>query len=140
MTGRLQEAIPALRRAAELEPNSAERLAKLAFAEHADHRDSDAIRHLQQAAQLYGKSFPFAGALGLLLAQQHRPEEARKWLALSRPEEGDFAAARLELAALELKAGNRTRARELLREALIAAPQLKAQVLADPDLAPLVSE
>lgn len=78
------------------------------------------------------------GALGILFVQLGRTQEARPWLRASRPGEGDFARARLELALLEARDGNAEPARRALRESLAAAPELRARARAEPPLAALL--
>ena len=105
LSRRFDDAVAAFRRAAELEPHDPRWLARLAFAEHAAGRRAAAIASLQRLATLTGEErFPHAGALGILLLQEGRREEAHRWLARSRPEEGDYAEARKALAALEAQA------------------------------------
>ncbi len=139
MAGRAEEAVTAMARAAELAPGDPDPLTRLAFAEHGAGRIADAARHLEEAAELVGEArFFHSGALGLLLLRLGEREKARGYLARSRPEEGDFAAARLELAILELEAGEPESARRALGEALAAAPGLRGRAAADPRLAALL--
>ena len=60
-----------------------------------------AVRHLQEAATRQGAAFAHSGALGLILVQLGRGEEARPWLARSAPGEPEYAQARRALAVLE---------------------------------------
>ena len=139
LAGKVNEAVNAFTRAVELEPRNAGFLAKLAFAEHAAGRIAAAVGHLRQVAELSGKeSFPHSGALGILLAQLGEREEARVWLSRSRPGEGDFAEARLQLAILEAERNDREAARRALREALSVGSHLRVRAKADPRLAPLL--
>lgn len=95
---RFDEAVTAFQRAAELEPNDPRWLARLAFAQHAAGRRDATIASFERLARLTGEErFPHAGALGILLAEAGRHDEARQWLARSRPEEGDYAEARRTL-------------------------------------------
>lgn len=135
--GRLAEAVEALTHAVGLEPRRPRLLARLAFAEHAAGRIADAAVHLQRTAELEAETFTHSGSLGLLLLQLGRRNEAQTWLARSRPGEGDFAEARLELAILEAERGEAEAARRALAEALAAAPGLRARANADPRLARL---
>lgn len=137
-SGRPADAVAAMERALELEPDSADRRIRLAFAEHAAGRTADAARHLAEAAELTGAAFPHAGALGLILADLGRPDEARRWLAASRQGEPDFPQARYRLARLASAAGDETTARRALAEALRAAPALRSEALRDPALRALV--
>ena len=85
----------------ELKPEDPRLHVRLAFAEHGAGRLPEAVRHLQEAAARQGAAFPHSGALGLILVQLGRGEEARPWLARSAPSEPDYAEARRALAALE---------------------------------------
>jgi arylsulfatase A-like enzyme/Tfp pilus assembly protein PilF len=139
LSRRFDDAIDAFRRAVELEPDDPRWLARLAFAEHAAGRRDAAARSLLALAKLTGEQrFSYAGALGILLAQEGRYDEARVWLARSRPEEADYPDARFELAALEAARGNHESARRALRDALSAAPALRERAGRDPRLAPLL--
>lgn len=132
-------AATAFARASALRPDDPELLTRLAFAEHASGRDADAALHLTQAAERQGPAaFPHAGALGVLLAQLGRPGPARRWLAVSRPAEADFAEARYQLARLQAQAGEVAAARRALAEALKASPVLRLRAVADERLAPLL--
>ncbi len=135
---RLPEAARAFERAVELEPQDPKLLARLAFAEHAAGQIAEAARGLERAAAIQGSAFPYPGALGILLADLGRREDARKWLAASRPGEGDFADARYRLALLETDRGNRDAAKRALAEALAASPELRARARAEPKLARLL--
>jgi len=132
--GRPADAVAAMERALELEPGSPERLVRLAFAAHAAGRPAEAARHLERAAELAGEAFPHAGALGLILADLGRTAEARRWLAVSRPAEPDFPAARYRLARLAAAAGDEPAARRALAEALQADPRLRDAAGRDPEL------
>ena len=101
LAGRAGEAVPALARAVELDPGNPRLLARLAFAEHAAGRLADAAGHLQQVAGLAGSRFPHSGALGLMLVELGRPEEARPWLARTAPSDPDYARARAALLRLD---------------------------------------
>lgn len=99
--GRVDEAIAALARAAELEPHDPGRLIRLAFAEHAGGDLEAAAGHFREAAERTGvEAFPHSGALGLILLELGRREEARVWLERSRPGEGDYEQARRALGTL----------------------------------------
>ncbi len=139
LSKKFNEAVDAFARAVELEPHDPRWLARLAFAQHAAGRRDAAAQSLLRLANMTGEEkFAYAGALGILLAQEGRHEEARAWLAKSRPEEADFADARFELAALEAARGNRESAQRALRDALSAAPALRARAERDPRLAALL--
>jgi choline-sulfatase len=139
LSRRFDDAVGAFRRAVELEPRDPRWLARLAFAEHAAGRRGAAIASLQRLAQLTGEEqFPHAGALGILLAQEGRGDESYRWLARSRPGEGDYADARFELALLEAQRGNEAGARRALEEAVAASPRLRTRAHADARLAPLL--
>ena len=139
LSGRKDEAVKALARGVELQPDDPQFLVKLAFAEHAAGRIEDAATHLGRAASLAGQErFEYPSALGIILLQLSRPDEARRWLKRSRPEEEEFAEARLQLAILEADAGRRVEARRALAEALAKAPELSARAEGDPRLAPLL--
>jgi choline-sulfatase len=105
LAGRAGEAVPPLARAVELDPRNPRMLARLAFAEHAAGRPEDAVRHLQEMAGLIGPQFPHSGALGLMLVELGRPDEARSWLARSAPAEPEYAQARAALARLDAGPG-----------------------------------
>jgi arylsulfatase A-like enzyme/Flp pilus assembly protein TadD len=136
---RKDDAVKALAHAVELEPKDPELLARLGFAEHGAGRIEAAAAHLERAAAVAGKDgFAYSGSLGLILQQLGRSAQARSWLERSRPGEGDFAEAKLQLAVMEADAGRRDKARSALLEALAAAPELKARAQADPRLAPLL--
>ncbi len=137
--GRVEEAVGALRRAVELAPEDTGHVARLAFAEYAAGDLPSAVSHLERAAELAGRNaFPHSGALGLLRLRLGDPAGAHRWLARSRPEEPEYAEARLELARLELASGDREAARRALSEALRAAPELRARVEADAGLGALL--
>ncbi len=139
LSGKPEEAARALTRSVELDPENSGFLARLAFAQHAAGQISLAAASLQRLAKLTGdERFPHAGALGILLVQLGQKEKARGWLAKSRPREGDFPNARWELAILELDRGRIDEARQALREALSAAPDLREKAAAHPRLAPLL--
>lgn len=139
LSGKAQEAVSALAHAVELEPTNPRLLARLAFAEHAAGRLADTARHLRTAAEASSAGeFSHPGALGLVLIQLGRPDEARRWLAASTAREPEFAEAHLELARLEAQASHMEEARAALRQALRAAPTLRARAAADARLAPLM--
>jgi arylsulfatase A-like enzyme/Tfp pilus assembly protein PilF len=101
-SGRPDEALRAMARAVELEPRSPRLLARLAFAEHAAGRIEEAARRLRETAEASAPGeFRHAGALGLVLLQAGRPDEARVWLERSRPTEPEFTEARRALAKME---------------------------------------
>ena len=129
-------AAAAFARAVALRPSDPDLVIRLAFAEYAAGKTSEAAIHLQEAAALAPRAFAHAGALGVMLARLGRPG-ARGWLAQSRPGEADFAEARFELARLDASADPAS-ARRALRDALGAAPALRARAEADPVLAPLL--
>jgi Flp pilus assembly protein TadD len=139
LANRKDDAVRALAHAVELQPKDPELLARLGFAEHAAGRIEAAAARLEQAAAVAGKEgFAYSGSLGLVLLQLERSAQARSWLERSRPGEGDFAEAKLQLAVLEADAGRPDAARSALRAALAAAPELKGRAQGDPRLAPLL--
>jgi len=139
LSGRTARAVDAFARAVELEPRDPDLLVRLAFAEHGAGRDPSAAAHLAEASALSPPGgFAHSGALGLLLVKLGRGAEARRWLSASRPAEGDFAEARLQLALLALADGDTEGARRALREALAASPGIRPRAVADPRLAPLL--
>jgi tetratricopeptide (TPR) repeat protein len=139
MAGRAREAAGALAEAVRLSPRDPRLLIRLGFAEHGAGRAAEAIRHLLEAAALTGPAaFPQAAALGILLAQAGRRDEARAWLGRATPEEGDYAEARFQLAVLEAEAGRSDAARAALTEALRAAPALRTRARSDPRLSALI--
>jgi tetratricopeptide (TPR) repeat protein len=139
LANRIDDAVKALAHAVELEPKDPELLARLGFAEDGAGRIDAAAARLEQAAAVAGKDgFAYSGSLGLILLQLARSAQARSWLERSRPGEGDFAEAKLQLAVLEAAAGRPDAARSALRQALAAAPELKGRAQDDPRLAPLL--
>jgi tetratricopeptide (TPR) repeat protein len=139
LAGREREAAEALAQAVRLEPREPRLLIRLGFAEHGAGKAADAIQHLLQAADLSGaEAFPQPAALGVLLAQAGRSQEARPWLRRSAPQEGDYAEARFQLALIEAGDGRTEAARAALAEALRAAPVLRGRAAADARLAPLI--
>jgi Flp pilus assembly protein TadD len=111
-SGKTQEAVRAMAHAVELEPGNPRLLARLAFAEYGAGRNDDAARHLRETAEHSAPGdFHYAGALGLVLLQAGRREEARGWLDRSEPQEAEFAEARRALAKLEAEAGRAKKAR-----------------------------
>ncbi len=132
-------AVEALERAVELAPDNPEHRVRLGFAAFAVGRLEQAANSLEQAAELVGpENFPHRASLGILLLRQGNLPRARLWLSRSQPTEPDFAAGRIELARLEVAAGNREAARRALVEALQAAPRLLDNVRQDQMLAPLL--
>jgi arylsulfatase A-like enzyme/Flp pilus assembly protein TadD len=139
MAGREREAAGALAEAVRLSPRDPRLLIRLGFAEHGAGRPADAVKHLLAAADLTGAAaFPQPAALGILLAQLGRGDEARAWLGRATPQEGDFAEARFQLAVVEAAKGRAEAARSALSDALRAAPALRARAQADPRLAALL--
>lgn len=139
LSGKREQAVKAFAHAVELQPSDPGFLVRLAFAEHAAGQIEAAATHLGRAASLAGQErFEYPSALGILLLQLGRPDEARRWLKRSRPEEEEFAEARLQLAILEADAGRSVEARRALGEALAKAPELTARAEGDPRLAPLL--
>jgi arylsulfatase A-like enzyme/Tfp pilus assembly protein PilF len=136
--GEVQKAVAAMERAVEIEPEEPDRLIRLAFAEHGAGEPAAAAGHLEQAARMLGERFPHSGALGLVLMRLGKTNDARSWLARSRPGEAEYAEARVELALLELDVGDAESARRALQEALSASPGLRARVESHPRLGPLV--
>lgn len=138
LSGHAGDAVDAFRRASELAPEDPEIRIRLAFAEHGAGQAAAAVTSLLAAARLTGDdAFPHPAALGLLLAAADRSVEAIAWLRRSRPEEGDYARARFELARLELAADHPDAARRALAEALGADPRLAAEAARDPALSGL---
>jgi len=139
LSGREPEAAEALAEAVRLEPTRPDLLIKLALAQAGARRPADAVATLLRAAERTGaEAFPQSAALGILLAETNRPEEARSWLRRARPQEGDFPEARFRLAQLEAQAGRQPEARAALAEALRATPSLRARASADPRLRDLL--
>ena len=134
---RVAEAVDALERAAALDPHDPDLAARFAFALHAARQVPDAARELERAARLSKGKFPHSGALGVLLADLGRTEEARRWLAASERSEGDFAEAKFRLALIEAARGETESARRSLAEALAVAPGLRDRVRREPSLARL---
>jgi arylsulfatase A-like enzyme/Flp pilus assembly protein TadD len=132
---KIPEAVRAFERAVELEPQNPALLARLAFAEHAAGKIAEAARDLARAAALQGNAFSHSAALGVLLFDLGRPEEARRWLASSRPDDPDFAEARYRLALVEARSGDREAARRALAQAVASSPTLRARARREPALA-----
>ncbi len=138
-SGQGEKAVEAYTKAAELEPDQPDRLTRLAFAHHAAGQTELCVERLMEVDKLVGaENFAHSGALGILLAKLGRKEPARQYLARSRPQEGDYAQARWQLALLEVEAGRPDAARKALFEATVKAPQLKAAAAADPRLRDLL--
>jgi choline-sulfatase len=135
---RVPEAVRAFERAVELEPQNPSLIARLAFAEHAAGKVVEAARDLARTAALQGDAFSHSGALGVLLFDLGRREEARKWLAASRRDDPDFAEARFRLALSEADRGEPDAARRALAEAMTASPALRARARKEPGLAGLL--
>jgi tetratricopeptide (TPR) repeat protein len=139
-TGRIPEAVQAFERAVLLEPQHPALLARLAFAEHAAGRTADAARDLLKSAERSGAAFAHSAALGVLLYDSGRRQEARRWLEASRSEDPDFAEARYRVALLEAEAGDREAARRALAQAIAASPALSARARTETRLAGLSPE
>jgi arylsulfatase A-like enzyme/Flp pilus assembly protein TadD len=105
---RVPEAVDAFETSVELEPGNAALLIRLAFAEHAAGRKSEAARDLARVAAMQGDAFEHAAALGVILFDLGRREEARTWLEAARAADPDFAEARRRLAVLERGSGDRS--------------------------------
>jgi arylsulfatase A-like enzyme/Tfp pilus assembly protein PilF len=99
-SGRTAEAVDAMKKAVELKPEEPRLRIRLAFAEHGAGRLEDAASHLKEAADRQGARFAHSGALGLILLDLGRRDEAREWLARSGPGEPEHTAARRALAGL----------------------------------------
>jgi choline-sulfatase len=135
---RIPEAVEALGRAAALDPADPALAARFAFALHAAERIPDAARELERAASLANGKFRHSGALGILLADLGRTDEARKWLIASARGEGDFAQAKFRLALIEAARNDPESARRALAEAVAASPALDARARQEPTLAALL--
>ncbi len=135
---RVPEAVRAFERAVELEPQNPSLIARLAFAEHAAGKVAEAARDLARTAALQGNAFSHSGALGVLLFDLGRREEARKWLVASRGDDPDFAEARFRLALSEADRGDRDAARRALAQAVAASPLLRVRARTEPRLAGLL--
>jgi Flp pilus assembly protein TadD len=137
--GRAREAIDPFRQAAELEPRNARYLADLGWAESVTGDRTAALTHLQSASRLDSpEAFRYPATLGLLLLRQGETEPALPWLRHARKGESAYAEARLELARLEVRAGNDEAALRALQEALAAEPRLRQRATTDPALAGLL--
>ena len=103
LSAKPSEAVHAFETAVGLEPENPSLVLRLAFAEHAAGRPADAARDLARAATLQGKAFEHAGALGVILFDLGRRDEARPWLEATRASDPDFAAAKDRLGRLEAR-------------------------------------
>jgi arylsulfatase A-like enzyme/tetratricopeptide (TPR) repeat protein len=138
-SGKTKEAATALAHAVELSPHDPDLLARLAFAEFGAGDVAGAARHLREESEHRAPgTFRHSGALGILLAQLGRAEDALPYLRASGPEEPEYAEARLKLASLEADAGRESEARRALADALRASPSLRTRVLADARLSKLL--
>jgi arylsulfatase A-like enzyme/Flp pilus assembly protein TadD len=135
--GKIPEAVQAFEKAVNLEPQNPSLLARLAFAEHAAGRITDAARDLLRSAEKSGAAFAHSAALGVLLYDSGRRQEARRWLEASRSEDPDFAEARYRIALLEAEAGDPEAARRALAQAIAASPGVRARAQNEPRLAGL---
>jgi tetratricopeptide (TPR) repeat protein len=140
-SGKAKEAAAAIAHAVELSPKNPnpDLLARLAFAEFGAGDVAGAARHLREESEHRAPgAFRHSGALGILLVQLGRTDEARPHLQRSQPEEPEYAEARLRLAILEADAGRETEARRALAEALRVSPALRERARADARLAKLL--
>ena len=138
-SGKTKEAASALTRAVELSPRDPDLLARLAFAEFGAGDVAGAARHLREESERRAPgAFRHSGALGILLVQLGRPDEARPYLQRSQPPEPEYAEARLRLAIVEADAGRAAEARGALAEALRVSPALRERARADARLAKLL--
>lgn len=132
MSGAPEKAVEAFEHALSLDPERPDTLIKLAFAHHGAKQPGRAIDRLLAATRLMGaQNFPHSGALGILLLRAGRGGEAAPWLARSRPQEGDFAEARYQLARWLATQGDRERAEKALAEALERQPDWRARAAED---------
>jgi tetratricopeptide (TPR) repeat protein len=138
--GRRDEARDAVDRALVAEPRNPRLLVGVAQTLRALGDDAAAAGHLATAARVAPAEFRHAGTLGALLLAQGRPEEARAWLARSRPEDPDWADGQLALARDQLAQGDRARAAATLRAAIAAEPTLYGPARADPALGTLLRQ
>jgi len=138
-SGKTKEAAAALAHAVELSPRDPDLLARLAFAEFGAGEVAGAARHLREESERRAPgAFRHSGALGILLVQLGRTDEARPYLERSRPEEPEYAEASLQLAILEAEAGRETPARRALAEALRVSPTLRGRARGDARIAKLL--
>lgn len=92
-------------------------------------------REIEKDLEISGAAaFQDTGALGILLDDLGRGEEASHGLAASRPGEAELAEARLRLACFRAARGDRIGARTAFAEALAAVPRRTAKTDADPVL------
>jgi choline-sulfatase len=139
LVGRLPDARAALEHALALGPEDPRLLVNLALVERRVGDDAAAAGHLLEAARRTSTdAFLFSGTLGLVLARLGRRDEAQRWLARARTGETEFASSRVELARLLDTAGDGAGAAQALAEALAAAPELRADAAADPQLGRLL--
>jgi choline-sulfatase len=136
--GKIAEALKAFERTVDLDPQNPSLLARLAFAEHAAGKTADAARDLLRSAERSGAAFAHSGALGVLLYDSGRRQEARRWLDASRSDDPDFAEARYRVALLEADAGDRDAARRALAQAVSSSPPIRARARGEPKLAGLL--
>jgi choline-sulfatase len=138
-SGRAGDAAAAMAQAAALAPDDAATQIRWGFAAFGAGDVPQAIAALERGAALTGpEAFPHAAALGILLLRAGREDEAVPWLARCQVREPEFAEARMELARVALRQGDRNAARRALVEAVAARPQLRSTLADDPALASLL--
>jgi tetratricopeptide (TPR) repeat protein len=117
-------ALPAYRRALELDPRSGSTLTNLGTCLAALRRYSDAEPLLERALALEPRSPNLLNNLGQLARLTGRPEVARRRFAGALEIDPRHVPTRLSLAALEESSGHRAEALRLCREAAELAPEM----------------
>ncbi|MCP4901518.1 MAG: sulfatase-like hydrolase/transferase [bacterium] len=138
LAGRPDRAVNAFDRLLELSPDDSEVRIRSAFAKVAAKDIAGAVKDFEVAARLNGEEFQHAGALGILLQQLGKDSEALIWLRRSLPSEGDYVAARIVLARLEVQAGRIEAARQALVDAIAIDVTVRDKVRQDATLADLL--
>jgi predicted Zn-dependent protease len=126
-----KEAVLALEGWLAVSPDDLDALLRLAFARVGAGETEGAARDLEVVERRQGGAFQHSGALGILLVRLGQEQTALSWLRRSRPGEGDFVAARVALARIEVDRGDEAAARKALGEAVAKDPSVSGRLAAD---------